>query len=91
MRLFGVRAGGADGGLAIIGLADGRQVAVVVGEAIEPGRPLSFPIPSASSSALFGWLSALERAHGIQVVSLGVVENTDATLQVDGALARQAG
>lgn len=37
MRLFGVRAGGASGGSAIIGLADGRQVSVAVGEAIEPG------------------------------------------------------
>jgi general secretion pathway protein M len=52
---------------------------------------LGVRIPNASSAALFGWLSALERAHGIEVVSLGVIENTDATLQVEGALARQAG
>lgn len=50
---------------------------------------LGFRIPNASSAALFGWLSALERAHGIEVVSLGVVENTDATLQVEGALSRR--
>jgi len=37
MRLFGVRADGSGGGSAIIGLADGRQVSVAVGEAIEPG------------------------------------------------------
>jgi len=37
MRLFGVRAGGAGGGSAIIGLADGRQVSVAVGETVEPG------------------------------------------------------
>lgn len=37
MRLFGVRADGAGGGSAIIGLADGRQVSVGVGEEIEPG------------------------------------------------------
>ncbi len=52
---------------------------------------LGFRIPDASSSALFGWLSALERDHGIAVASLGVIENTDATLQVEGALSRQAG
>lgn len=52
---------------------------------------LAFRIPAASSAALFGWMSALERDHGIAVVSLGVVENTDATLQVEGALSRQAG
>ena len=40
MRLFGVRAGGADGGSAIIGLADGRQVSVGVGEEVEPGLVL---------------------------------------------------
>lgn len=51
---------------------------------------LAFRIPDASSSALFGWMSALERDHAIAVVSLGVVENTDATLQVEGALSRQA-
>lgn len=37
MRLFGVRADGAGGGSAIIGLADGRQISVGTGEEIEPG------------------------------------------------------
>jgi len=37
MRLYGVRAGGPGGGSAIIGLADGRQVSVGVGEEVEPG------------------------------------------------------
>jgi len=37
MRLFGVRADGAGGGSAIIGLADGRQLSVGVGEEVEPG------------------------------------------------------
>jgi general secretion pathway protein C len=37
MRLYGVRADGSGGGSAIIGLADGRQVSVGVGEEIEPG------------------------------------------------------
>jgi len=40
MRLFGVRAGGFDGGSAIIGFADGRQVSVGVGEEVEPGLVL---------------------------------------------------
>lgn len=40
-RLFGVRAGGPDGGSAIIGLPDGRQVSVGVGEEIEPGLTLT--------------------------------------------------
>lgn len=37
MRLFGVRAGGPGGGSAIIGLPDGRQLSVGVGEEVEPG------------------------------------------------------
>lgn len=40
MRLFGVRAGGVGGGSAIIGFADGRQVSVGLGEAVEPGLVL---------------------------------------------------
>ncbi len=40
-RLFGVRAGGPGSGSAIIGLPDGRQVSVAVGEAIEPGLVLT--------------------------------------------------
>lgn len=40
MRLYGVRAGGRDGGSAIIGLPDGRQVSVGVGEEVEPGLVL---------------------------------------------------
>ncbi|MBU2349337.1 MAG: general secretion pathway protein, partial [Alphaproteobacteria bacterium] len=40
MRLFGVRAGGVGGGSAIIGLADGRQLSVGVGEEVEPGLVL---------------------------------------------------
>lgn len=37
MRLFGVRVGGLGGGSAIIGLADGRQMSVAVGDEVEPG------------------------------------------------------
>lgn len=40
MRLYGLRSDGAGGGSAIIGLADGRQVSVGVGEAVEPGLVL---------------------------------------------------
>ena len=40
MRLFGLRSDGAGGGSAIIGLPDGRQVSVGVGEEVEPGLVL---------------------------------------------------
>jgi len=48
------------------------------------GRP-GFRIAKASSAAVFGWLAALETTHDLQPVSLGVVENADASLQVEGA------
>lgn len=41
LRLFGVRAGGEGGGSAIIGLPDGRQVSVGVGETISEGLTLA--------------------------------------------------
>lgn len=41
LRLFGVRAGGPGGGSAIIGLPDGRQVSVGVGESISEGLTLA--------------------------------------------------
>lgn len=40
MRLFGLRSDGAGGGSAIIGLPDGRQLSVGVGEEVEPGLVL---------------------------------------------------
>lgn len=40
MRLYGVRSDGAGGGSAIIGLPDGRQLSVGVGEEVEPGLVL---------------------------------------------------
>jgi hypothetical protein len=49
---------------------------------------LAFRISSGSSAAVFGWLAALQADHGIDVSALGVVENTDASLQVEGSLSR---
>lgn len=40
MRLYGLRSDGAGGGSAIIGMADGRQVSIAVGEEVEPGLVL---------------------------------------------------
>lgn len=53
---------------------------------MDPSGHLGFRISNASSSAVFGWLATLQTAHGITVLSVGVVENTDATLQVEGSL-----
>jgi len=45
LTLFGVRADGAGGGSAIIGLSDGRQVSVAAGEELEPGLTLNSVAP----------------------------------------------
>ena len=59
MRLYGLRADGAGGGSAIIGLADGRQVSVGVGEAVEPGLVLRSVGPDHVVLARGGSLSRL--------------------------------
>lgn len=66
-----------------------RQAAGAAGLEITTGMDasgrLGFSAPHASSQAVFGWLAALKTAHGLEPASLSVVENADATLQVDGA------
>jgi general secretion pathway protein C len=59
IRLFGLRSDGAGGGSAIIGLADGRQVSVAVGEAVEPGLILQAVGPDYVTLARGGSLSRL--------------------------------
>ena len=67
-----------------------RQTAATSGLEIttgmDPSGRLGFRISNASSASVFTWLATLQTAHGITVRSLGVVENTDATLQVEGSL-----
>ena len=46
-----------------------------------------FELSSVDSARLFGWLGVLEREHGLLVCTLGVTENADATLNVEGGLA----
>jgi general secretion pathway protein M len=66
-----------------------QQTATAAGLELTTGMDasgrLGFRIAKASSAAVFGWLAALETTHGLQPVSLGVVENADASLQVEGA------
>lgn len=45
LTLFGVRADGAGGGSAIIGLSDGRQISAGAGEEVEPGLTLNAVAP----------------------------------------------
>jgi len=51
---------------------------------------LGFQLSSVRSGPLFAWLAALETDHRLTVCNLGVVENADATLNVEGGLAAGA-
>jgi len=51
-----------------------------------PGGGLGIQMSQAPGRETFAWLAALEADHGIKVCSLGVMENADATLNIDGAL-----
>lgn len=66
-----------------------RQTAEAAGLTITTGMDasgrLGFRIDRGSTAAVFGWLSGLKTAQGLDPVSLGVIENADATLQVEGA------
>jgi general secretion pathway protein M len=50
------------------------------------GGGLGIQMSQAPGRETFAWLAALEADHGIKVCSLGVMENADATLNIDGAL-----
>jgi general secretion pathway protein M len=76
------------GGLEPLVLQTAAAAGLTITTGMDPSGRLGFRIASGSSSAVFGWLAGLQTAHGVEVVSLGVVENTDATLQVEGGLAR---
>lgn len=56
--------------------------------AMDASGGLGFKIASGASSAVFGWLAALQTDHGVDVRTLSVVKNMDATLQVEGSLSR---
>lgn len=54
--------------------------------AMSPSGQLAFQLSRTRSGPLFSWLAGLETDHRLTVCSLGVVENADATLNVEGAL-----
>lgn len=67
-----------------------RQTAQEAGVMLETSDAgdgaLEFSVESATSAGLFGWLGALETAHGVAITDLNVAENADATLQAQGRL-----
>lgn len=53
-----------------------------------PGGGLGVQMSQAPGRETFAWLASLEADHGVKVCALGVMENTDATLNIDGSLGR---
>jgi general secretion pathway protein M len=51
---------------------------------------LGVQLSSVSSGPLFAWLTVLETDHRLSVCSLGVTENSDATLNVEVGFASGA-
>lgn len=64
------------------------QAGLTVTTAMDASGGLGFRASNASSAQLFGWLDALDRAHGLEVNRLSIAENADATLNAEGAFAR---
>lgn len=76
------------GGLEPLARRTAEAAGLEVATAMDPSGGLAFRISRGSSAAVFGWLAALQADHGVDVRTLGVVENTDASLQVEGSLSR---
>jgi general secretion pathway protein M len=53
---------------------------------MSPDGGLGFSLTNVSSAAAFGWLAALHDRK-VEATTLNVVENADATISVEGALA----
>lgn len=66
--------------------ADAAGLTVVT--TMSPDGGLGIQMSQAPGRQTFAWLAALEADHGVKVCSLGVMENADATLNIDGALGR---
>lgn len=54
--------------------------------AMSPSGQLGFQLSRVRSGPLFAWLATLEADHGLSICDLGVIENADATLNVEGAV-----
>ncbi len=64
--------------------ADSAGVQVVT--SMSASGQLGFQVSRVASGPLFAWLSVLESDHRLTLCSLGVTENADATLNVEGAV-----
>lgn len=64
--------------------AQAAGLAITTG--MDPSGGLGFRADRTTSGQIFPWFAALKAEHGLEVSRLAVVENADATLQVDGGI-----
>lgn len=72
-------------GLEPVLLQTAESAGLEITTAMDASGRMGFRAANAPGSAAFSWLAALDTTHGLQPVSLSVVENADASLQVEGA------
>lgn len=53
---------------------------------MSPSGKLGLQLSNVGSGPLFAWLVVLETDHGLSICTLGVTENADATLNVEGSV-----
>lgn len=58
---------------------------LTVAPVMDASGALGFQLSGVSSAAAFGWMASLQTDHGLTVCRLSVVENANATLNVEGA------
>jgi len=64
----------------------GEAAGLVPALVMDARGDLGFRLASASSGSALAWLATLEKDHHLQVCRLGVVENADATVSVEGSV-----
>ncbi len=64
--------------------ADTAGISIVT--TMSPSGQLGFQLSGVRSGPLFEWLWALETDHRLAICSLGIAENADATLNVEGSV-----
>lgn len=64
--------------------AEGAGLAPVLAMGADGG--LGFQLASAPSGPALAWAASLETDHGLRLCRLSVVENADATVQIEGSL-----
>lgn len=64
--------------------AEAAGLAVDLAMGVDGG--LGVRLPAVASGAALGWLASLERDHRLRVCRLSVLENADATVNVEGTL-----